>query len=246
MPEIMDGGLEAAFSLLGISPQKQAEFDAARAATAATVAELEARHADRGLHFTQPFYGMMPVQAFGHIDGQRFYFRFRHNSATLQVGPYDPEIEQLTYERRRQGNERHRQADLALLAAGQITQERLDEGARMRAYNTPRGPVPEYEPAFLPTRITASASVMGPGAKNSELGDLTEAQALEIFSALVTALAPVPEEEQLHPRTRIWLYEGWEAAEAYDKKVTARITREIEAAGGVEAYLAQIETARES
>lgn len=53
------------------------------------VQTLEAKYADRGLSFTSPFEGLAPIQAYGHIDGKRFYFRLRGGYASLQVGVYD-------------------------------------------------------------------------------------------------------------------------------------------------------------
>jgi hypothetical protein len=51
-----------------------------------TVSFLEKKFADRGLRFTSTFEGTDPVQAYGHLDGLRFYFRFRYDSASLVLG----------------------------------------------------------------------------------------------------------------------------------------------------------------
>lgn len=64
------------------------------AAVSVVVAELEERFADRGLKFSHEFYGAMPVQAFGWVDGERFYFRFRRNTALLVRGMVDEETAQ--------------------------------------------------------------------------------------------------------------------------------------------------------
>lgn len=57
------------------------------------VTVLEGKYADRGLKFTSPFEGLAPIQAYGHLDGKRFYFRLRGGSASLRVGVYDKAIE---------------------------------------------------------------------------------------------------------------------------------------------------------
>jgi hypothetical protein len=54
---------------------------------------LEKLYAHRGLKFTTVFEGLEPVQAYGDIDGMRFYFRERGNISSLKVGQYDVELE---------------------------------------------------------------------------------------------------------------------------------------------------------
>lgn len=54
---------------------------------------LEEKYADWGLKFTSPFEGFAPIQAYGHLDGKRFYFRLRGGDASLRLGVYDLAIE---------------------------------------------------------------------------------------------------------------------------------------------------------
>lgn len=54
---------------------------------------LEEKYADRGLKFTSAFEGFAPIQAYGHLDGKRFYFRLRGGDASLRVGVYDLAVE---------------------------------------------------------------------------------------------------------------------------------------------------------
>lgn len=70
---------------------------------------LEKEFAFKGLRFTKGFHGAMPVQAYGWILGQRFYFRFRHDTAVLNVGNVDPAKAQEDFERRvtRRARSRH-------------------------------------------------------------------------------------------------------------------------------------------
>lgn len=65
-----------------------------------TCIALEEVHANLGLRFTQPFNGLMPVQAYGWILGKRFYFRFRGDTATLTVGNVNPEKAEAEFERK--------------------------------------------------------------------------------------------------------------------------------------------------
>lgn len=63
---------------------------------------LEGKYADRGLVFTSPFEGANLVQAFGHLDGMRFYFRLRGGEASMRVGVYDRSIEEGKVQRHRE------------------------------------------------------------------------------------------------------------------------------------------------
>ena len=54
---------------------------------------LEAQFNKRGLQFTSPFEGLSLMQAYGFLDGKRFYFHLRHGNASLCVGIYDKAAE---------------------------------------------------------------------------------------------------------------------------------------------------------
>lgn len=86
------------------------------------VSNLESKYSHRGLQFESGFLGSLPVQAYGHLDGMRFYFRFRHDSARLDLGVYDAEKEEADYQRDLKNEQvRKEQADKDL-AAGEITE----------------------------------------------------------------------------------------------------------------------------
>lgn len=55
---------------------------------------LENNNQNRGLKFTSPFEGLIPVQAYGHVDGKRFYYRSRSGTTSLQIGVYDKTVEE--------------------------------------------------------------------------------------------------------------------------------------------------------
>lgn len=54
---------------------------------------LEEQFNKRGLQFTSPFEGLSLIQAYGYLDGQRFYFHLRNGNASLCVGVYDQAAE---------------------------------------------------------------------------------------------------------------------------------------------------------
>lgn len=63
------------------------------------VSRLEERYSDRGLKFTTPFIGSVPVQAFGTIDDMIFYFRYRGDYGNLRIGFIREDRFELEYER---------------------------------------------------------------------------------------------------------------------------------------------------
>lgn len=65
-----------------ISPELAAHLEAKKLAAV----ELEEMYVSRGLKFTQGFTGSFPVQAYGIIDGYRFYFRYRGDNASIRIG----------------------------------------------------------------------------------------------------------------------------------------------------------------
>lgn len=62
-------------------------------------ARLEEKYADRGLKFTRGFSGSSPVQAWGVIDGYRFYFRYRTDAASIRIGFIAEDRAEREYER---------------------------------------------------------------------------------------------------------------------------------------------------
>lgn len=83
------------------APEKVAHFLELEAERLAQVClRLEDKFKLMGLEFTENFRGAMPVQAYGWILGQRFYFRFRRDRAVLTLGTVDPVKAQEEYERK--------------------------------------------------------------------------------------------------------------------------------------------------
>lgn len=213
MTDSMDEKTQEAFEGAGfLDPETKARFAEERKATLAMITELEAKYVDRGLKFTIPFHGACPVQAYGHLDGVRFYFRFRSNTGSLKLGPFDQEIEDLTYERNLEQAQIHRNRDDARLAAGEITET---DYKFFTALRSPEVKAEESDKDFYPTRITKSSWTEGPIPDDDYNGYLNNEEARVMFSTLIDTLEDIPEEEQLDTFTRIYLYEGIAASQAY-------------------------------
>jgi len=67
-------------------PRMKYDYVAEKKAMAALADKLEAKYADRGLRIVQCFDGISPVQANGYLGREVFYFRFRGDIASLEVG----------------------------------------------------------------------------------------------------------------------------------------------------------------
>lgn len=182
-------------------------------------ANLEAKYVARGLRFTAPFGGGCPVQAYGHIDGLRFYFRYRWSGARLDVGPYERELEELHALRMREASQRHLARSRERFAAGEIDEQALrwDENAAAR----PEKVAEESDPQFYPHRIVKRAFFEDPEDTSGLKGDLDGAEAEAFFAELIERLEELPAAEQLPERDRVLYYEGWAAAEAWDAAAEA-------------------------
>lgn len=178
------------------------------------VRRLEEKYSDRGLLFTTPFLGCVPVQAYGHVDGQRFYFRFRSNWGSLRVGPYERELEELHALRLNEDRKARQQKRLQEAQAKSATEDNTFDVAGWLDEREEQV-VEEDNPHFMPTRITAAVGQEGSDPEDVYNGSLTDDEAFDMFSHLLENLRPVPVGEQLSEWERIWLYEGREAADAY-------------------------------
>jgi hypothetical protein len=201
-------------------------YKAVRENSERVVAQLEEEFADRGLKFTVRFIGSVPVQAAGHIDGERFYFRFRGNTGSIKIGPYDQAVE----DGLRTRYEETRLERLAKVNQQYEAGELTDFDYELMSFNLKR-PEPVSTPdeeMFLPTVVTHTAWKAGADPEDHYNGELTSDEAYDMFKHLITNLKAIPEEEQLDERTRILIYEGWEAAKAWDDRETAKIRAVME------------------
>lgn len=176
------------------TPAEEKEFakwmKAHRKAVKAVATDLETQYSDRELKFTEPFCGSVPVQAWGYMDGYRFYFRFRGDTGSLRLGIANPEY-YVRINDLRAKREARKLAQLEDgLKTGALTQSEYDE--EMEFVNlfgkTEDEKVPEFdEPRFFPTHIKKSSMVLNYTGERYE-GTLTPEQMLDIFTKLVEGL----------------------------------------------------------
>lgn len=182
------------------------------------VLRLEKKYAHRGLLFTTPIMGSVPVQGYGHVDGQRFYFRFRGNWGNLRVGPYDRELEELHALRVNEDKATRKKARMEKALAEGNPIENAFDWLDEREEKV----VEEDCPDFMPTIITAAAFQEGADPEDIYNGFLDDIEAFTMFSYLLDNLEPVPVENQIPESTRVWLYEGRAAANAYWSKLESQ------------------------
>jgi hypothetical protein len=176
------------------TPAEEEQFakwiNAHRKAVKAVVADLEAEFADRQLKFTVPFAGSIPVQAWGYMDGYRFYFRFRGDIGALRLGIANPqhyvEINNLKNER-----EVRQLAELEDgLKSGNLDKMEYDKKLQFftRFMKTEKEESPEFDdPQFYPTHIKKQSVIPDYTGERYE-GALTPAQMSDIFTKLVKTL----------------------------------------------------------
>lgn len=184
--ELTQARFDAYMKLSESMGETDEEFMARRSEMEQAGRNLEERFADRGLVFTRDFSGAMPVQAFGVIDGMRFYFRFRHNTATLNVGELDPEKPQRDYERQVKQIQDAKDALEQKLAKGEADDDfvlRIN-AARVPAKETPNG-IDDY-PTLLSKRAVIADVTDSPHA-----GILSGNEAEDLFTELVAELEDV-------------------------------------------------------
>jgi len=174
------------------------------------VLALEAKYADRGLRFDRGHegrvagMGSVPVQAFGRLDGQRFYFRFRGDCAQLRIGPFDQALEDAVWER-------GEQVRLVRLAKLEESGDKFnDDGSLSMSWLL--NDRPERKPAaddhgFSPRRVTAS-SIAEKVFNDPYLGSLTDEQFQDLFTGLADNLTVRPAGEQVDTLTIRYLTEG--------------------------------------
>lgn len=143
---------------------------------------LEAKYAKENLKFTVPFSGGYPVQAYGELKGMRFYFRFRHDSASLHLGIYNQAVEDEDYEKQELFKKERQEKAEQEFAAGQISQQDYDFSLLLEGRETPRTSPNAKD--YYPNPKLVSASVSGYTGE-AYAGDLDSVQAEDVFSKLV-------------------------------------------------------------
>lgn len=176
------------------TPADEKEFakwmKAHRKAVKAVTNDLEAQYADRELKFTESFRGSIPVQAWGYMDGYRFYFRFRGDIGSLSIGIANPEY-YVRINDLRAKRETRKLAQLEEgLKTGTLTKAEYDEEMDFFSHfgKSEDEKVPDFDdPRFYPTHIKKSSMVLNYTGERYE-GALTPEQMLDLFTKLVDSL----------------------------------------------------------
>jgi hypothetical protein len=159
-------------------------------AVKAVVEDLEAKYSDRKLKFTVPFRGSVPVQAWGYMDGYRFYFRFRRDIGSLRLGITNPE-HYIKINDLRAKRETRQLAELEDgLKTGRLTQsEYADELEFFSLFRkTHDEKAPEFDdPMFYPTHIKKESVISEYTGERYE-GTLDPGQMYDLFTKLVEKL----------------------------------------------------------
>lgn len=146
------------------------------------VSNLESKYSHRGLQFETGFLGSVPVQAYGHLDGMRFYFRFRHDSARLDLGVYNAEKEEADYQRDLENERVRKEQATKDLADGKITEMDYMFWTMSNAYK-----VEESNKDYYPNPVLKSVSVHGYTGE-PYAGTLNGKEAEDLFSQLADRL----------------------------------------------------------
>ena len=176
-------------------PDEFVDYSRRRADEFAAFVALETAHTGRALRFERLSLGGVPAQAFGEVDGQFFYFRFRYDCASLSVGPNDEMLEDAVWLRAEQQR-------LERIAAFTVDTPEfahiLLESSTDR--NIPGG-------GFYPSRTTAFADIEGVSG-DPLLGFLSGEAFKNVFTRLLNDLQDVPEVKQVPKFTQEWLAAG--------------------------------------
>lgn len=140
------------------------------------IALLTDRYAARGIRFDTGFVGSVPVQCSGRVGRRYFYFRFRHDSASLTIGSAD--------HRRDASHAKHaRRKALRKLRRGVSD----DWFGFMARNDLKRDTRLERHPSNAVWYATVNDVTGEPYA-----GDLEPEECAEIFAQLMDRLTPVP------------------------------------------------------
>lgn len=166
------------------------QVKAHREAVKVVVEDLENKYAARQLKFAVPFGGSIPVQAFGYMDGYRFYFRFRRDVASLRLGIANPEhyVRINALRKNRQSEQLAKYEDD--LATGKLTKAEYDEELEFfhTFSKTEDEKAPEFDdPQFYPTHIKKESVVLDYTGEPLE-GSLSPSQMVDVFTKLVENL----------------------------------------------------------
>ncbi len=156
------------------------------------IQKLEALYSERRLKFTTSFQGAVPVQAYGLMDGLRFYFRYRHDVGSLGLGHFDLHREQTNSNKAVLSLQKRFAEKYADFETGGITQTELDaeekwhQASLARARQIPAG----EEDNFYPTIFDYEGIVEN--YSGDEFGGwLLPEEAFDLFIQCVENLVPM-------------------------------------------------------
>lgn len=158
-------------------------------------------------------FGSVPVQAYGMVCGEYFYFRFRGNWGSLEVGPYVKMLADL-YVKRIVEDVQSR-VDAREATGEKDSMWDMFDTVEYQCKQTQREVDPKQNPTYLPILKTRYAEVQGADPSDVYNGTLDTDEFIDMFTKLMNNLEDVPDEKQLSPHTRIWLFEGRAAANKF-------------------------------
>lgn len=151
------------------------------------IEELENEFSHRGLKFTTTFMGVLPVQAYGHIDGKRFYFRYRSDNATLKVGVFNEITEEKEFY-----SSRNRNLGALFVLEQQYLNGEIEESSYVfkkaifsrSSYEKQTGNEDDYYPNYCVETIRIEGYLNEPFS-----GVLSPAEAKDVFTKLLNKLS---------------------------------------------------------
>lgn len=166
-------------------PRKKYDYVAEKKAMAALADKLEAKYADRGLLIVQCFDGISPVQASGYLGMEVFYFRFRGDNASLEVGLPDWDKAKRDRENARTSYAQRIESAKEAFAAGEISAQEAEETYRALSVEPP---LRETDPLY-PDIVSASARIEGVTG-HRYAGMLSPGRLEALFCELMESLSP--------------------------------------------------------
>lgn len=150
---------------------------------------LEEKYAERGLAFDDNgFMDNIPTQAFGWVDGYRFYFRLRGGSAVLRVGERDIQAA----ERRRDEEIARLEADLERKRAEGAEEDSMYTLLTRVMLDQRRRETFAVDDQDIPDHVFYRAACEYGDWLNASLG--SNENTVDLFSRLMESLEPVVDE----------------------------------------------------
>lgn len=177
-------------------PRKKYDHTAEKKAMAALADRLEAKYAEQSLRIVQCFDGISPVQANGYLGREVFYFRFRSDVASLEVGLPDWDKGRKEGEHGKMSPLRKIEATQAALIAGEISVHEAQKSYENLDLALPSREVDPLYPDIV-SKVARIEGVTG----NRYAGLLSHNRLETIFCKLMDNLIP-QSPELMHNNTK--------------------------------------------